>query len=90
MLEYRSFVKKLVFPLEILPVNLVISGAVTEAIGLGIFTPGLLFLASCAAVVGAVAAAADRASALLRSASAGFWRRSAYFCATWDRLSASF
>jgi len=43
MLEYRSFVKKLVFPLETLPVNLVISGAVTEAIGLVIFTLGLLY-----------------------------------------------
>jgi lipopolysaccharide transport system permease protein len=43
MLEYRSFVKKLVFPLETLPVNLVIAGAVTEAIGLAIFTLGLLF-----------------------------------------------
>ncbi len=43
MLEYRSFVKKLVFPLETLPVNLVISGAVTEAIGLVIFMLGLLY-----------------------------------------------
>jgi lipopolysaccharide transport system permease protein len=43
MLDYRSFVKKLVFPLETLPVNLVIAGAVTEAIGLAIFTLGLLF-----------------------------------------------
>jgi lipopolysaccharide transport system permease protein len=43
MLEYRSFVKKLVFPLETLPVNLVIAGGVTEAIGLTIFTLGLLF-----------------------------------------------
>ncbi|HVO97528.1 MAG TPA: ABC transporter permease [Bryobacteraceae bacterium] len=42
MLEYRSFVKKLVFPLEILPMNLVIAGAVTEAIGLAIFASGLL------------------------------------------------
>lgn len=43
MLEYRSFVKKLVFPLETLPLNLVIAGAVTEAIGLAIFTLGLLY-----------------------------------------------
>jgi lipopolysaccharide transport system permease protein len=42
MLEYRSFVKKLVFPLETLPMNLVIAGAVTEAVGLVIFTLGLL------------------------------------------------
>ncbi len=43
MLEYRSFVKKLVFPLETLPVNLTIAGAVTEGIGLAIFTAGLLY-----------------------------------------------
>jgi len=42
MLEYRNFVKKLVFPLETLPVNLVISGAVTEAFALAIFVVGLL------------------------------------------------
>jgi lipopolysaccharide transport system permease protein len=42
MLEYRNFVKKLVFPLETLPVNLVIAGAVTEAFALAIFVVGLL------------------------------------------------
>jgi len=41
ILEYRTFVKKVVFPLETLPIDLVISGAVTEAIGLVIFTIGL-------------------------------------------------
>jgi lipopolysaccharide transport system permease protein len=42
ILEYRSFVKKLVFPLETLPANLVISGAVTEVFALAIFLAGLL------------------------------------------------
>jgi lipopolysaccharide transport system permease protein len=42
ILEYRNFVKKLVFPLETLPVNLVIAGAVTELFGLLIFLIGLL------------------------------------------------
>jgi lipopolysaccharide transport system permease protein len=42
ILEYRSFVKKIVFPLETLPVNLVVSGAITEAFGLLIFVAGLL------------------------------------------------
>ena len=42
MFEYRNFVKKLVFPLETLPINLVISGAVTEAFALLIFFSGLL------------------------------------------------
>jgi lipopolysaccharide transport system permease protein len=37
IVEHRTFVKKLVFPLETLPINLVISGAVTEAFGLLIF-----------------------------------------------------
>jgi lipopolysaccharide transport system permease protein len=42
ILEHRTFVKKLVFPLETLPVNLVISGLVTEVFGLLIFLGGLL------------------------------------------------
>jgi lipopolysaccharide transport system permease protein len=42
MLEHRNFVKKLVFPLEILPVNLVLAGLVTEVIALVIFGAGLL------------------------------------------------
>ncbi|MBV8847597.1 MAG: ABC transporter permease [Bryobacterales bacterium] len=42
ILEHRNFVKKLVFPLETLPVNLVISGAVTEAFALLIFVVFLL------------------------------------------------
>jgi lipopolysaccharide transport system permease protein len=42
ILEYRSFVKKIVFPLETLPVNLVASGIVTEAFALLIFVGGLL------------------------------------------------
>lgn len=42
VMEHRNFVKKLVFPLETLPVNLVISGAVTEAFALVVFLAGLL------------------------------------------------
>jgi lipopolysaccharide transport system permease protein len=42
ILEHRSFVKKLVFPIETLPVNIVISGAVTEAFGLIVFLAALL------------------------------------------------
>lgn len=42
ILEYRSFVKKIVFPLETLPINLVISGAVTELFGIVIFLVGLV------------------------------------------------
>jgi lipopolysaccharide transport system permease protein len=42
ILEHRTFVKKLVFPLETLPANLVISGAVTEVFALVIFVGGLL------------------------------------------------
>lgn len=44
ILEHRNFVKKLVFPLETLPVNLVISGVVTEIFALIIFACGLLFI----------------------------------------------
>jgi lipopolysaccharide transport system permease protein len=42
ILEYRSFVKKLVFPLETLPVNLTAAGLVTELFALVIFVAGLL------------------------------------------------
>ena len=42
VIEHRNFVKKLVFPLETLPVNLVIAGAVTEAFALAIFIAGLV------------------------------------------------
>ncbi len=37
VLEYRNFVKKLVFPIEILPVNLAIAGLVTQGFALGVF-----------------------------------------------------
>lgn len=41
ILEYRTFVKKVVFPLDTLPVNLVLAGLVTEAFALVIFLGGL-------------------------------------------------
>ncbi|HVN04376.1 MAG TPA: ABC transporter permease [Bryobacteraceae bacterium] len=44
MLEHRNFVKKLVFAVETLPVNLVVSGLVSEVFALVLFTIGL-FLA---------------------------------------------
>src|SRR5581483_5123772 len=37
ILEHRTFVKKLVFPVEILPVNLAMAGLVSEAFGAVIF-----------------------------------------------------
>ncbi len=42
ILEYRNFVKKLVFPLETLPVNLVAAGLVTQIFALAVFLVGLL------------------------------------------------
>lgn len=44
ILEHRTFVKKLVFPVETLPFNLVLAGLVTEAIGIVIFLAGLFVL----------------------------------------------
>lgn len=44
ILEYRNFVKKLVFPLDTLPVNQVVSGLVTELFGAGIFIAVLLII----------------------------------------------
>lgn len=42
VLEHRNFVKKLVFPIEILPVNLTIAGLVTQVFALGVFAVFLL------------------------------------------------
>jgi len=42
ILEHRNFVKKLIFPVETLPVNHVISGLVTEGFALIVFVIGLL------------------------------------------------
>jgi len=42
LIEHATFVKKLVFPLDILPVNLVIAGLVSEAFGAAIFLVGMI------------------------------------------------
>jgi lipopolysaccharide transport system permease protein len=42
ILEHRNFVKKLIFPLDTLPVNQVVSGLVTEIFGAAVFLAGLL------------------------------------------------
>ncbi len=42
VIDHRNFVRKLVFPLETLPVNLVLAGAVTEVFALAIFIAGLV------------------------------------------------
>lgn len=42
MLEHRQFIKKLRFPIETLPVNIMLSGLVSELFGLVIFVVGLL------------------------------------------------
>jgi lipopolysaccharide transport system permease protein len=44
ILEHRNFVKKLVFPLDTLPVNQVVSGLVTELFGAAVFVAGLLII----------------------------------------------
>jgi len=44
ILEHRNFVKKLIFPLETLPVNQVLAGFVTEIFALGVFLILLLIL----------------------------------------------
>jgi lipopolysaccharide transport system permease protein len=42
ILEHRSFVKKLVFPIEVLPLNLTLSGLMTELFALVLFAVFLL------------------------------------------------
>lgn len=44
ILEHRNFVKKLVFPLETLPINLVVAGLVTEVLALAGFLIALLII----------------------------------------------
>jgi lipopolysaccharide transport system permease protein len=44
IIEHRNFVKKLIFPLETLPVNQVAAGLVTEAFALAVFLIALLIL----------------------------------------------
>jgi lipopolysaccharide transport system permease protein len=44
MVEHRNFIKKLVFPVETLPVNLVVSGLVTEFFGIILFVLALLIV----------------------------------------------
>jgi lipopolysaccharide transport system permease protein len=44
MIEHRNFIKKLVFPVETLPVNLVAAGLVTEVFGILLFTLALLII----------------------------------------------
>src|SRR6185437_17144903 len=42
LIEHRNFIRKLVFPVETLPVNLVATGLVTEFFGLIVLLVGLL------------------------------------------------
>ena len=44
ILEHRNFVKKLIFPLDTLPVNQVVSGLVTELFAAAIFVVALLLI----------------------------------------------
>lgn len=44
ILEHRNFVKKLIFPLDTLPVNQVVSGLVTEMFAAGVFVLALLII----------------------------------------------
>jgi lipopolysaccharide transport system permease protein len=43
ILDHRTFVKKLVFPVEILPANLAVAGLVSEAFGAMIFAAGMWY-----------------------------------------------
>jgi lipopolysaccharide transport system permease protein len=44
MIEHRNFIKKLVFPVETLPVNVVAAGLVTEFFGMILFALALLLI----------------------------------------------
>ena len=42
LIEHRNFIRKLVFPVETLPVNIVVTGLVTGVFGIAILLLGLL------------------------------------------------
>ena len=65
MVEHRNFIKKLVFPVETLPVNLVVSGLVTEFFGIILFALALLIVRWRRPADGAVPARAARAAVAL-------------------------
>jgi lipopolysaccharide transport system permease protein len=44
LVEHRNFIRKLVFPVETLPVNIVVTGLVTEFFGVAILLVGLLIV----------------------------------------------
>jgi len=44
LIEHRNFIRKLVFPVETLPVNIVVTGLVTEFFGVAILLLGLLIV----------------------------------------------
>jgi len=44
MVEHRNFIKKLVFPVETLPINIVVAGLVTEFFGMILFALALLVI----------------------------------------------
>ncbi len=59
MVEHRNFIKKLVFPVETLPVNLVAAGLVTEFFGMILFALALLVDPRTRAADGGLSAAGD-------------------------------
>jgi lipopolysaccharide transport system permease protein len=44
LIEHRNFIRKLVFPVETLPVNIVVTGLVTEFFGILLFMTGLFIV----------------------------------------------
>ena len=62
MLEHRNFVKKLVFAVETLPVNLVVAGLVTELFAIVLYCVLPAGHQSHAAAGAALAAGADRSA----------------------------
>ena len=59
LIEHRNFIRKLVFPVETLPVNIVVTGLVTEFFGIAILLLGLLIVHGHIPATVALPAAAD-------------------------------
>ena len=82
ILEHRNFVKKLIFPLETLPVNQVVSGLVTEMFAAAVFMAALLVIRGSIPSRCCGCRCCSFRNCCSRSESAGSWRRWAFMCAT--------
>ncbi len=90
VLEHRNFVKKLIFPLETLPVNQVVAGLVTELFAAAVFLTALLIIRGTRPGLACCGCPCCWSrNCCSHWGSAGSWQAWASLCATWARSWAS-